>query len=108
VIVDHRPAYASGDALSPGDYVATGGGLCSAGGRPTRWAYFVAAPGYGPVRELGIPSSGLYVVIAVMPDSRRAPQMLGRMLERTEFGGSTVAELIAAARPVTFPIVGPV
>jgi hypothetical protein len=69
-----------------------------------RWAYFVAAPGYGPVREVGIPSSGLYVVVAVMRDSPQAPHLLGRLLKSTEFGGVSVPELIEAARPIRAPI----
>jgi hypothetical protein len=108
VIADHRPEFAAGEPDSPGDYVATGRGTCSVGRQPARWAYFVAAPGYGPVRELGIPSSNLYVVVAVMPDSPKTPELLGRMLQRTRFGGTSVAELIAAAQPVTFPVVDPV
>jgi hypothetical protein len=107
VIVDHRPEYAAGEPGSPGDYVARGLGTCTVGHRPIRWAYFVAAPGYGPVRELGIPSSDLYLVVAVMPDSPRAPALLDRMLERTRFGEATVAQLIAAARPASFKVFGP-
>jgi hypothetical protein len=107
VIVDHRPEYASGAPNSPGDYVARGQGTCTVHRQPTRWAYFVAAPGYGPVRELGIPSSGLYVVVAVMPDSARAPQVLERILNRTRFGEASVAELTAAARPSAFRVLGP-
>lgn len=108
VIADHRPEFAAGEPDSPGDFVATGQGVCTNDGRPTRWAYFVAAPGYGPVREVGIPASGLYLVVAAMPDSPRAPRLLGRMLERTRFGSATVADLIDAARPPTLPVVGPV
>jgi hypothetical protein len=108
VIADHRPAFAAGEPDSPGDFVATGQGVCAIGRRPARWAYFVAAPGYGPVREIGIPTSGLYLVVAVMPDSPRAPQLLGRMLERTRFGTATVADLIAAAEPARLPVSGPI
>jgi hypothetical protein len=108
VIVNHLPEYAAGDPNSPGDYVARGRGTCTVGRQPTRWAYFVAAPGYGPVRELGIPSSTLYVVVAVVPDSPRAPQQLERMLEATRFGSATVAELIAAAKPLPFRAIGPI
>lgn len=108
VIADHRPEFAAGQPESPGDFVATGRGTCTVGQQPTRWAYFIAAPGYGPVREIGIPSSGLYLVVAVVPASPRAPQLLGRILERTRFGGASVADLIAAARPVTFPVLGPI
>jgi hypothetical protein len=97
VIADHRPEFASGKPGSPGDYVARGEGTCSIRDRPSRWAYFVAAPGYGPVREVGIPSSGLYVVVALMPDTPKAPQVLGRLLKGTEFGGASVEDFIAAA-----------
>jgi hypothetical protein len=98
VYVDHRPSFAHGAANSPGDYVALGQGVCAVRRAPTRWAYFVAAPGYGPVRTVGIPSSGLYVVVAVLPDSPRAPALLQRLLFRTAFGGATVSDLIEAAR----------
>ncbi len=108
VIVDHLPSYAAGDPDSPGDYVARGHGTCTVGRQPSRWAYFVAAPGYGPVREMGIPSSGLYVVVAVTPDTPRAQAFLGRLLERTEFGGASVTEMIAAARPSTFQVYHPI
>jgi hypothetical protein len=100
VVVKHLPAFAQGAPDSPGDYVAHGLGTCTAGDRPTRWAYFVAAPGYGPLREVGIPSSGLYVVVAVMPASPRASFLLNRLLRRTEFNGSSVADMLEAAAPV--------
>jgi hypothetical protein len=108
VIVDHLPEFAAGEPDSPGDYVARSRGTCTVGRQPSRWAYFVAAPGYGPVRELGIPSSTLYLVVALVPDSPQAPKQLERMLQATRFGGSTVAELIAAARPLPFRATGPV
>lgn len=97
VVADHVPAYAHGAPDSPGDYIAHGQGTCTVGHKPTRWAYFVAAPGYGPVHEVGIPGSGLYVVVAVMPESRRARFLLNRLLERTEFNGSSVAEMLETA-----------
>lgn len=99
VIANHRPEFAAGEPGSPGDYVARAQGTCTVGRHPMRWAYFVAAPGYGPVREVGIPSSGLYVVVAVMRDSPQAPHLLGRLLKSTEFGGASVPELIEAAQP---------
>jgi hypothetical protein len=108
VIVDHLPAYAHGAPDSPGDYVARGEGTCTVGHRPTRWAYFVAAPGYGPVRELGIPNSALYVVVAVTPESPRASSLLDRLLARTEFNGATVHEMIEAAQPAAPRIIGPI
>ncbi len=98
IVVDHVPSFAAGDPNSPGDYIARGQGTCSVGHTPTRWAYFVAAPGFGPVRKVGIPSSGLYVVVAVLPDSQHASALLGRLLLRTEFGGASISDFIAAAR----------
>lgn len=104
VIVDHLPAFANGAPSSPGDFVARGNGTCLIRHRQTHWAWFVAAPGYGPLREVGIPSSGLYVVVAVMPESRRAPVVLARLLERAEFNGASVDEIIDAVRPMSFPV----
>jgi len=98
VFADHRPTFANGLAGSPGDYVAMGEGRCTIHHTPTRWAYFVAAPGYGPIRRVGIPGSGLYVVVAVLRDSPRAPALLDKLLLRTRFGGASVSELIQAAR----------
>ena len=66
-------------------------------GVSTRWAYFVAAPGYGPVHEVGIPASGLYVVVAVAPEGDRAASLLDRLIRHTSFGGSSVVDLVAAA-----------
>lgn len=104
VFADHRPEFAAGEPGSPGDYVARGKGTCTVGRHPMRWAYFVAAPGYGPVREVGIPSSSLYVVVAVLRDSPQAQHLLVRLLKSTEFGGASVPELIEAARPIPGPI----
>jgi hypothetical protein len=103
VIVNHLPAYADGPPDSPGDYVARAQGTCSTRPEPSRWAYFVAAPGYGPARRVGIPSSGLYVVVAVMPDGPRTPAVLSKLLLRTEFAGATMRDLIAAARSAQAP-----
>jgi hypothetical protein len=97
VFLDRRPEFL-GARPSPGDYVARGSGTCSVGDSPTRWAYFVAAPGFGPVRQLGIPSSGLYVVVAVIRDSKRARSTLQHLVKQATFGDATVGELLAAAR----------
>jgi hypothetical protein len=98
VYIDRRPAFVGADP-SPGDYMARGSGTCSVGERrPMRWAYFIAAPGFGPVRQLGIPSSGLYVVVAVIRDSRQARSTLRHIVRQATFGDTTVGELLAAAR----------
>jgi len=98
VFVDDRPTFESGPPGSAGDYVASGNGTCSVAGELTHWAYFVAAPGFGPVRQIGIPSSGLYVVVIVMPDSRRVVTTLHRLLASTRFGGARIRDFVAAAR----------
>lgn len=98
VYVNHRPAFMEGRTSSPGDYVARAHGTCRTEGTLTRWAYFVAAPGYGPVRRVGIPSSGLYVVVAVLKDSARARAQLHELLRSTQFDGATVTDFIHASR----------
>lgn len=97
VIVDHRPD-AAGTATSPADYVARAGGTCMSNAGLTRWAYIVAAPGFGPVREMGIPSSGLYMVVAVVRESPDTRQELRQLLLTARFGDSPVSHLLAAAR----------
>jgi hypothetical protein len=96
VYLDNRPSF-DGRRVITGDYMARGEGTCGAREGATRWAYFVAAPGFGPVRTVGIPSSGLYVVVAVMRESARARAMLHRLIEHTSFGGTSIPEIMAAA-----------
>jgi hypothetical protein len=98
VFVDNLPAFASGSANSPGDYMARGEGTCRSRGRVTRWAYFVAAPGFGPVHQLGIARSGLYVVVAVLRDGRRAGRMLDHLIGRTRFGEARIGDFVKAVR----------
>jgi hypothetical protein len=96
VFADNRPAAVSGDAASTGDYVARAEGTCRVGQRVNRWAFFVAAPGFGPTRTLGIPRSGLYLVVAVMRDGHRAHTMLERLISRTRFGDTLVGDFVDA------------
>jgi hypothetical protein len=96
IFLDNEPAFSHGHSRSDGDYMARGEGTCHVDGRPTRWAYFVAAPGFGPVRAVGIPQSGLYVVVAVMHDSRRAPALLDRLIAHTSFGGARIRDFVHA------------
>jgi hypothetical protein len=98
VLANHRPSFAEGRAASPGDYVAFGQGICSSSHDSTRFAYFVAAPGYGPLHRIGIPSSALYMVVAVLPDTPEAPDLLRTMLARTHFGEASVGDLINVAK----------
>ncbi len=98
VFVDNRPTFAEGREDSPGDFMARGGGTCDVGPHTTRFAYFVAAPGFGPARRVGIPTSGLYVVVVVMPDTVRAVSILHEMIAHTSFAGTTVTDFVATAR----------
>lgn len=98
VVVDDVPRFLDGRRGSTGEYLAMAEGACSVRGSPTRWAYFVAAPGYGRMRRVGIPSSGLYVVVAVAPDTHRGGGLVDRLVQGARFGDAGVRDLIAAAR----------
>jgi hypothetical protein len=95
VIVDHL-SDVTGVTLSPGDFVIQAWGTCGAGKESRRWAYVVVAPGFGPARQVGIPNSGLYVVIAVVSAHRTA--LLDEMMLAASFGDSALSDLVNAAR----------
>ena len=99
VLADHPPEL-TGRHFSPGDYVVSATGTCRTNGQPTRWAYIVAAPGFGPVREVGLPSSGLYVVLAVV-SGKRADALLQQMLQAARFGNVPITQIVAVARTNT-------
>src|SRR5207247_10151919 len=82
VFADHVPAFLHGALDSAGDFVARGGGVCrSEQGRKTRWSYFVAGPGFGPAGTIGIPGSGLYLIVAATKESPRARRILASLLD---------------------------
>ncbi len=93
--VDHPPDL-TGRRYSPADYIVTVQGRCLRDGLTTRWASIVAAPGFGPAREVGIPTSGLYVVVA-QASGPRAAAILHEMLAGTRFGGTPIEGIVAAA-----------
>jgi hypothetical protein len=95
VLANHPPDF-SGRTLSPSDFVASAVGACIRDGRLTHWAYMVAAPGFGPVRQVGIPNSGLYVVVAEVtgPGSAR---LLTEIMKGAQFDGSSIGEILEAA-----------
>jgi hypothetical protein len=95
VLVD-RPPDLTGQTFSPSDYVVSASGTCQSNGPPTKWAYVVAAPGFGPVRQVGLPNSGLYVVVAVV-SGRHADRLLKEMLEGAQFGGTPISQIVRAA-----------
>jgi hypothetical protein len=99
VLADHPPEL-TGWGFSPGDYVVSARGTCSTEGTPTRWAYIVAAPGFGPERQIGLPSSGLYVVLAVV-SGKRAGEMLQQMIDGARFANVSISQIVAAARTTT-------
>jgi len=96
VLADRPPSL---DRLhdSPGHFVATSSGVCQRGDRLLRWTSFVAAPGFGPVRLVGIPESGLYHVFVTVAAGPQARERMHRMLSRVSFGGAPVPELLRAA-----------
>jgi hypothetical protein len=95
VYADHPPDL-TGRRFSPSDYVASASGTCLVHGRHTRWAYLVAAPGFGPLRQVGIPTSGLYVVIAVVSGSR-SNVLLQEMVQSARFGDTPMTQIVNAA-----------
>jgi hypothetical protein len=97
IYLDRRPTFDPARP-SPGHFMAEGEGICRRGSHLTRYAYFVAAPGYGPVHELGIPASGLYVVVAVVPQERGAGGLLHELLRQTRFGDAGIRDFVASAR----------
>lgn len=98
IYANHRPGVDGARGPSQGDYVARSEGRCAGAGADadTRWASFVAAPGFGPAREVGIPGSGLYVVVAVLRDSAGAGARLHHLVRHAAFGGTTVPELVGS------------
>jgi hypothetical protein len=99
VYLDRRPTF-DVNRRSPGHFMAEGAGVCRRrGSHSTRYAYFVAAPGFGPVHEVGIPSSGLYVVVAVIPAERGARTLLQQLIGRTRFGDDGIRDFVAVAHP---------
>ena len=95
VLLD-RPPDLTGRRFSPSDYVASQTGMCKAGRRSTKWAYFVAAPGFGPIRDIGIATSGIYVVIAVV-SGPRAGSLLRQLLAGARFGDASISEIARLA-----------
>ena len=99
VFVD-RPPDLTGRRFSPSDYVVSGTVTCRAQGQATHWAYLVAAPGFGPVRHVGIRTSGLYVVIAAVSGAG-SKVLLKEMIESTRFGTASVPQILKVARNIT-------
>ena len=97
VIADQEPVMSRGGETF-GDFAATASGTCRVGSGVNRWSYFVAAPSYGPVRRIGLPDSGLYLVVGVMRNGPRAAHDLHRMVYSARFGHASVRDLMMAAR----------
>ena len=98
VYLDDRPDF-TGDSYSAGDYVASGAGVCGSAAKLVRWEYVVVAPGYGELRQVGIPTSGLYVVIAALSGPRtRTQTLLAEMIDGMSFHNTSISQLVDAAR----------
>jgi hypothetical protein len=95
VLLD-RPPDLTGSRFSPGDYVAKATGTCTLHGESARWAYIVAAPGFGPIREVGLPNSGLYVVLAVV-SGPNADRLLRDMIQGARFGDTSISKIVKVA-----------
>jgi hypothetical protein len=85
------------DVFDSGQYVSTSLGTCRVWSGQVRWASFVAAPGFGPARTLGIPRSGLYVVRASVPDGPDAEHRLRTLMSGVSFGGTPIADFLTVA-----------
>ncbi len=96
VYANHAPAAVTGRRASPGDFVATATGTCGRRDPVTRWSYFVAAPGFGPTREQGIPGSGLYLIVAATPAGPGSAQVLARMIAHVRFGDDGIRDFLQA------------
>jgi hypothetical protein len=99
VYADHAPAAVTGHRGSPGDFLATATGTCARRHTEMRWSYFVAAPGFGPAREHGIPGSGLYLIVASTPAVPGAARTLAQMVGRVRFGEDGMRDFLQAVRP---------
>jgi hypothetical protein len=96
---EHRRVWSgAGSSTIPeaGDYLATATGVCRSGESSTRWGAFVAAPGFGPVREMGIPRSGLYYAFVAVREGPQSNERLDRILTSVSFGGTPVEEFLNA------------
>ena len=55
--------------------------------------------GVRSVHEVGIPSSGLYVVVAVVNQRARRQNLLEELIGQTRFGDDAIRRLRRVARP---------
>jgi hypothetical protein len=98
VLLDDRPRLGRGGRDSTGNFVAVQSGTCRGRNHTTtRWASFVAAPGFGPVRELGIPESGMYYAVVMVDGSQASVPDVEELLAEVSFGGTRVGEFVRAA-----------
>jgi hypothetical protein len=98
VYVNHAPSAITGQRTSPGDFVASATGRCHGPRAVTRFSYFVAAPGFGPARERGIPGSGLYLIMASTPAVPGASHTLAAMIGQVRFGADGAEDFVQAVR----------
>jgi hypothetical protein len=102
VYADHAPAAVTGRRASPGDFVASAVGHCRGPRAVTRFSYFIAAPGFGPARERGIPGSGLYLIMASTPAVPGAQRTLTAMIGKVRFGADGAQDFVQAVQ--THPV----
>jgi hypothetical protein len=97
VFVDNPPDL-TGHRFSPGDYMASASGVCKSAehASTTHWSYVVAAPGFGPARSVGIPTSGLYVVLAAVSGAN-SRGLLKELIEGARFANTPILQIVDAA-----------
>lgn len=81
----------------PRGFLATANGTCRTKQGKTKWAAFVAAPGFGPLRGMGIPQSGMYFAMVSVDHGRQPEVSLNRLLGGVSFGSTEVSEFVGAA-----------
>jgi hypothetical protein len=96
VYADDAPSAITGRASSLGEFVASAHGTCSMHHVKTQWSYFVAAPGFGPAQERGIPGSGLYVIMAATARAPGSHEVLDRLVSNVRFGQDGAADFVSA------------
>ena len=95
IVANHPPDF-SGRSFSPSDFVAAANGTCLSAGTSTTGRTWWPRPGFGPARRVGIPTSGLYVVVAEVSGPRSAA-ILKEMMDAATFGTTTIGQIVQAA-----------
>jgi len=58
-----------------------------------------SSPGFGPAGRIGIPGSGLYLVVAASRESPHARRILATLIDHIRFGRDDIGDFVRAVRP---------